>query len=218
MVVPRRTVDAGSRIQYAALYVLSVIKDMGSDATALLAKHEELLEPILAWLVEQQYVEIDAKDVLQITGKGSDTVTQYHQRYESFLHDYDVFSAVDLQAGEFAFAYYDDFPGADDWDDFLSEERWDDLRVAVAEHEGVDPVEVIFMSFVHEGRFGSNHEGMLTYDLLLGAVWDEIVDIYNRAIKVADLRYREGDTWVDGETVITDILDQGRDLVRRMKT
>ena len=210
------TVDQQTRLQYAGLYLLTLIKDPEIDTDEMLAEDEELLTPILSWLVERDYTRVGDDDRLRITGKGSDVVEQFKERYQSFLRGYDVFCAVDLEAGDFAFAYYDDFADRDEWVAFLSEERWDDLRVAVGEYEGLDSVEIVFMSLVQDNRYGRRDDGW-DYDLLLGTIWDEIALICNNAVRLEDLSYQDGGERIPAEVVIQDIIQQGRELVERLQ-
>lgn len=208
--------DDQARVQFAGLYLLNILKDPGIDASALIAEDEELLEPVLSWLVEKGYVTVDDDDTLRTTGQGADVVRQFEERYQRFLRDYDVFCAVDLEAGDFALAHYDEYEDRESWESFLAQERWDDLRIAVAEHEGVDPLEVVFMSFLEDGRFGRGVDEW-DYDRLLGSVWDEIAEICNSALRVDDLGYDDGDETVSGVAVIEDVIRQGRATMRQMQ-
>ncbi|MEE2962392.1 MAG: hypothetical protein VYA34_16785 [Myxococcota bacterium] len=203
------------RIQYAGLYLLRLMQDPHVDAAALIAEDEDLLTPILTWLIEQSYAIIDDKSTLQPTSTGIDVANQFEKRYQTLLRDYDVFCAVDLEAGEFGLAYYDRYPDADDWQAFLAEERWDDLRIAVAEYEGVDPIEIIFMSLVSENRFGRD-EGGWDFDLLLGSVWDEMSQVCENAVKVAELGYDDGGHYIAGTSVIQEIIHLGRELMTQL--
>ncbi|MCP4579785.1 MAG: response regulator [Deltaproteobacteria bacterium] len=65
----------------------------------------------------------------------------------------------------------------------------------MAEFKKLDPVEIVFMSFLNEDRFGRDETGW-QFDLLLGNIWDEILHICNTAIRLEDLGYEvitEGD-------------------------
>jgi len=212
----RITVDQQTRLQYAGLYLLKLVQDPEIDSDEILAEDEELLTPILSSLVERDYAYVGDDDRLRITGKGSDVVEQFSERYQRFLRDFDVFCAVDLETGDFAFAYYDDFTDRDEWELFLSEERWDDLRIAVGEYEGIDSVEIVFMSLVQDNRYGWRDDGW-DYDLLLGKIWDEIARICNNAVRLEDLAYQDGGEQISAEVVIQDIIQQGRGLIERLR-
>ena len=60
-------------------------------------------------------------------------------------------------------------------------------------------------------RFGNTGEGW-QFDLLLGSIWDDILEICNTAISVDDLGYEDEQGKISGEDVIRDILKQGAEL------
>lgn len=200
--------------QYAGLYLLRSALDEGSEFSLALAKDEKVLEPVFTWLYQQGYVEISADNTYAVTSKGRDVLNKFVERYREFVETYDVFCAVDLEAAEFAFSYYHDFDEADEveWAEFLDQERWDDLRIAVASHKGFDPIEMVVVSFMNEGKFGETDEGW-DYERLLGKVWEEVEEIVSTAIKVADLAYTDGNEIVKGEDVIEDIIQQGLEVM-----
>ncbi len=101
------------------------------------------------------------------------------------------------------------------WRDYLHQENFQDLRIAIAEHLGINAVEIVFMSFIREDRFGRDAAGW-QFDLLLGSVWDEILAVCNNAIDAHELGYQDGDRWIDGSTVAEDILQQGGVLLRKL--
>ncbi len=210
-------VSEQTRIQYAGLYLVDLVSQHGAKATELFAEAESLLEPVLAWLVKSQYVQVNAEDQIELTSKGAVLAQEYQEKFAMFLHDYDVFCAVDLQSGEFAFQQAASFHNESDWEAFLEQERWEDLRVAVAEHEGKDPIEMLFMSFVANGAFGADEEDGWTYDSLLGSIWAEITLIQQSAVSVKSLAYSDEQGAVSGATVITDIIAQGRELVAQIR-
>lgn len=203
------------KTQYAGLFLLTYMKENG-PFSVLLENDKKVLEPILKWMLESNYVDIDEKNFYQVTGKGEEIRAKFQKRYEDFLDSYDVFCAVDLQEGEFALAYYHEYDNPEEWQEFLSQDRWEDLRVAVAEHKGIDPVEIIFMSCVEEGSFGYDDEGF-QYDLLLGKIWDVIEDIFDRAIRLKSLAYEDRGEIVSSRSVIEDIIQSGQDLIDELR-
>ncbi len=152
----------------------------------------------------------------------------FRQRYEEFLSVFDIFCAVDLAAGEFAFSSYYDFPDDASWKQFLSQDRWEDLRVAVAIHKGLDPLEIVFMSFVMEGRFADNPDGKWELGLLSGELWNGIVEIVNSNPHPCELAYHipapddpTRTIEVTGADVMSDVISRGAavmfDLMRKGK-
>lgn len=210
-------IDTDRRIQYAGLYLISRIDEPGTDANAFIARAEELFSPILEWLVTRGYVEIDENGQLDVTSTGRDVKTSFVDRHRRYLVDYDVFSAVDLGEGEFAFARYHDFPDAHGWQAYLNQDRFEDLRVAVAEYESVDPIDMIYQTAIDDGSFGPDRTGAWDFDRLLGKVWDDIAHIYNTALKVDDLGYEADDGPISGREVIEDVVSQGRALAGQLR-
>ncbi len=202
--------------QFAGIYVLEYMINKPSSFELLLRDEDADLEPILEWLLVKEYIEILDKEKYVPTEKGRESLSKFMARYTEFLNVFDVFCAVDLEEGEFAFSSYFDFEDKQEWRAFLNEERWEDLRVAVAEFKKLDPVEIVFMSFINEDRFGKDQTGW-QFDLLLGTVWDEILEICETAVHWEDLGYEDDEGEVPAEEVIQDIIKQGAELLVELK-
>ena len=173
------------------------------------------LEPILEWLLVKEWITIrDQKEYIP-SAEGRNVITRFMERYARFVYFFDVFSGVDLATGEFAFERYFEILDEEKWLAYLHEERFEDLRIAIAEHLGIDVVEIVFMSFIREDRFGRDATGW-QFDLLLGSVWDEILGVCNSATDVSELGYQDGDRWIDGSVVAEDILQQGGALLAKL--
>lgn len=200
------------RIQFAGLYILWLMANEGFSFQIDLPGDEKVLEPIIKWLMSRGYVEITSEEVYDITPKGRDVQQSFEDRYRKFLAEFDIFCAVDLSSGEFGFETARSLAEGE-WEAYLAQERFDDLRVAVAESKGLDPVEIIFMSYINEGRFGLDSDNW-NKELLTGAIWQEILSTANTALKVVDLGYETGGEVVPGEVVIADIIDRGTTLLQ----
>lgn len=206
-------VDEDQKKFFAGIYILDYMVNAPKKFPLLLEGNDADLEEVLEWLLVKKYIVIENKELYTVSNLGRDKLKSFLLRYTEFLKLFDIFCAVDLEEGEFAFSYADDF-GSDklSWNKFLKEDRWDDLRIAVSEFKKINPVEIVFMSFINEGRFGRDSEGW-QFDLLLGSVWDEIVDICNNSIHIDDLGYRDGHDIISGEDVIVDIVTQGSKIM-----
>jgi hypothetical protein len=209
------SVTEAQKSQFAAIYLLEYMINAPKLFALMLEREEEDLEPILEWLLVRDLIQIKDQERYAPTKKGSDALKRFMKRYSDFLTFFDVFSAVDLEEGSFAFADYFDYEEKPSWLAYLNEDKWEDLRVAVATYKGIDPVEIVFMSFVNEGRFGRNETGW-AFDLLLGSVWDEILNICNTALKAEQLAWESEDGPVPGEAVIADIVTQGLALIEEL--
>jgi len=210
------TLDDTRKMQFAAIYLLEYMINHPKRFAVLLLNEEEDLEPILEWLLVRDYVEIKDDANYLATEKGRTALTKFMARYADFLNIYDIYCAVDLGLGEFAFASYFDYPDRTSWKNFLAAERWEDLRVAVADFKGIDPIEIVFMSYLSENRFGRDAIGW-QFDLLLGSVWDEILEVCNHAVQLDQLGYEDAEGVVAGETVMRDIVAQATALLIQLK-
>jgi hypothetical protein len=201
--------------QFAGVYLLNVMINTPLTVPVLLEGNDQDLEPVLEWLMMKDYIEIKNSEKYLPAEKGREVLKRFMARYSEYLQVFDIYSAVDLELGEFAFAGYFDFDDENEWGKWLNDNRWDDLRLAVAEFKQLDPVEIVFMSFLNEDRFGRDKTGW-QFDLLLGSIWDEILNICNTAIKVEELGYEDEYGAVSDEDVISNIIQQGSELMLKL--
>jgi len=201
--------------QFAGVYLLNVMINTPRSFSVLLEGNDQDLLPVLEWLMMKGYIEIQNKEKYVPNQKGREVLKRFLARYTEYLNVFDIYCAVDLEAGEFAFARYFDFEEDSAWQKFLDDNRWDDLRLAVAEFKKINPVEIVFMSFLKEDRFGRDETGW-QFDLLLGSIWDEILHICNTAIPLEALGYEDDQGCVSAEDVITDIIRQGAEIMTKL--
>ena len=201
-----------NRKEFAGIFVLEYMVNRPKAFDVYLQENDVDLEPILMWLMVKEYVEIKDEDKYVPSALGRECVVKFLERYSEFLTMYDVYSAVDLGTGEFAFEKYFDFDDKEEWRKYLDDDRWEDLRIAVTELKGLNPIEIVFMSFINEKRFVRDATGW-QFDLLLGTVWDEILEICNAALHANDLGYEDDDGPVNGEDVLKDVTVQGAELM-----
>lgn len=209
------TLNDEQKKQFAGAYMLNVMINTPRSFPVLLEGNEEDLEPVLEWLLMKEYIEIRNQERYVPNEKGREVLKRFLARYTEYLKVFDIYCAVDLQTGEFAFASYLDFEDNASWKNFLNDDRWDDIRLAVAEFKKLDPVEIVFMSFLNEDRFGRDETGW-QFDLLLGNIWDEILLICTTAIRWEELGYEDEQGSVSAEDVITDIIKQGSALMIKL--
>lgn len=207
------------RVQLASDYLLKKMTSENWRPDLMLdAPGDRDLEPALEQMMTQGWISIqspkDADAFYIPTEAGKARAFHFQTRYSEFLRVFDIFCAVDLKAGEFALASYFDLSESA-WSKFIEEPRWDDLRVAVAEYKGIDPIEVVFLSFLQEKRFGSDQPGW-QFDLLLGDTWKDVVAVCNNSISVDQLGYEDEQGKVSGEDVIRDVILQGFKILKHL--
>jgi len=165
---------------------------------------DSVLEPLFIELMSKGYVTTSGMNY-QITAKGQEVFDTFMKRYTEYLKVYDIFSYVDLESGEFAFARYFDFDTDEAWMDFTDDERFDDLRIAVAIFKKIDPAEIVFMSYINENRFDTASAGW-QMDLASDNNWGEIEEICKTAIKPEEV----------GEDAMVDMIGQGSELMIKL--
>lgn len=210
------TISEEHKKQYAGVYMLKIMINTPRSFPVMLDGDDQDLQPIFEWLMMKGYVEIRNNERYVPTEKGREVLKRFMERYTDYLRVFDIYCAVDMARGEFAFARYFDFECDPDWQNFLDDDRWDDLRLAVAEFKKLDAAEIVFMNFINEGRFGTDKTGW-QFDLLLGTAWDEILNICNTAITVDEIGYEDEQGKVSGEAVIKDVIRQGAELNIKLK-
>lgn len=125
---------------------------------------------------------IEVKDKKYIpTAKGREELVNLYAKFYEYLKMFDIYCAVDLDKGEFAFSQINSDMDDEQWSKFLNDSRFSDVRVAVSEFKGIDAMEVVFMSFLNENRFECKADKW-QYELTGYSVWTEIEQILNTAV------------------------------------
>ena len=165
---------------------------------------DKVLEPLFIELMAKGYVKTAGINY-EVAHKGQEVFDTFMKRYTEYLKVYDIFSFVDLEKGEFAFARFFDFDTDEQWANFTNDQRFDDLRIAVAIFKKIDPAEIVFMSFINENRFDTTANGW-QMDLASDNNWKEIEEICRTAIKPEEV----------GEDAMVDMIGQGSELMIKL--
>jgi hypothetical protein len=189
------------RVKYISLILLNEIIQFQHYFPVRLTGEDVFLEPFLQGMVERGLLRVERGEYLPTDLGREELVTLYNKYYE-FLKFFDVFCAVDLSQGEFAFSSINNDWSDDEWFEFLGQERFSDVRVAVADFKGINPIEIVFMSFLNENRFDCG-QPRWQYFLTGHDVWNEILEICNSAVSLDYLK---------SEGVIENIVREGSDL------
>lgn len=216
------------KLGFASIFVLDKMLRKNRQLMVAPTNPDELcLSEVMKALFNERLVEIQGAFYVP-TEEGKNRIRVFRQRYEEYLSVFDIYCAVDLNTGEFAFEKYYDFDDDASWRIYLQQERWEDLRVAVAIHKQLDPVEIVFMSYVLEGRFDQWGDGRWEFAILSGEIWNEILGIVNSNLHPSQLGYMADDPNHPGQRmevrpddVMTEMLTRGGEimleLVRRGK-
>lgn len=184
--------------KYISLVILNEVIQFQHYFPVNLTGEDVYLEHYLKLLTEKGLLTIKGGEYVP-TAEGRKELETFYAKYYEYLKMFDIFCAVDLEKGEFAFSSMNSIDNDDEWFDFLADERFSDVRIAVADFKGLNPTEIVFMSFLNENRFDCGVDGWqnaLTSD----AVWIEIEEICNTAVS------RE---YLEPDGVLEDVIKQG---------
>lgn len=197
-----------TRVKYMCIVLLQEIINFQHYFPTKLVGKDVYLGPYLDQMVSNGVLTIRSGEYIP-TELGREELQKFYNRYYEYLKMFDIFCAVDLASGEFAFSRINDETLSDsEWLSYLSEERFSDVRVAVADFKGLDPTEIVFMSFLNEGRFDNvNPDWQYNLTNENDGIWNEIEDICNTAIDVDYLRE-------DG--VLEDVIRQGTEIAMEL--
>lgn len=193
------------RVKYISLVLLNEIIQFQHYFPVNLTGDDVYLEPYLQGMNEKGLLRIEGSKYVP-TEAGREEIVVLYNKYYEFLKFFDIFCAVDLEQGEFAFASINNDGTDEQWAEFLNDARFSDVRVAVADFKGLNPLEIVFMSFLNEDRFDCTTERW-QYNLTGQEVWTEIVDICNSAVSLDYLKE---------EGVIENIVTAGTELAMQL--
>lgn len=206
--MPNYRVTPQKSEQYVSILLMDYLINRGGELPVLMDGNYRTLEPLVIKLSAAGYVTTPPRDGHGMsyiaTEKGKQALAKFMQRYSEYLKVFEVFCAVDLTAGTFAFSKYFDFETDAEWDAYLRQDNWEDVRIAVAEYKKLDPLEIVFMSFLNENRFEFD-SGTWQFDISSGLIWEQMEEICNSALTVEQIN--QGD-----DTVMPDIIQQGAEL------
>ena len=173
---------------------------------ALAETDDEGLESLLNFMESRGTLTVEEDNYYKATDKGHEVYQDLVKQLEAYVTHFEVYAYVDLEQGIFG----------DPETDLLEGDKWSDLRVAVAEHKGIDPYRVVFLAMLSAETFYENPDWK--FDLSMGTLFQEMKQIVLEQLHVDDLGYSDSEGKVSGEEVIRDIIEQGIELVAEIKS
>ena len=173
---------------------------------ALAETDDEGLESLLNFMESRGTLTVEEDNYYKATDKGHEVYQDLVKQLEAYVTHFEVYAYVDLEQGIFG----------DPETDLLEGDKWSDLRVAVAEHKGIDPYRVVFLAMLSAETFYENPDWK--FDLSMGTLFQEMKQIVLEQLHVDDLDYSDSEGKVSGEEVIRDIIEQGSELVTKRKS
>ena len=173
---------------------------------ALAETDDEGLESLLNFMERRGTLTVEEDNYYKATDKGHEVYQDLVKQLEAYVTHFEVYAYVDLEQGIFG----------DPETDLLEGDKWSDLRVAVAEHKGIDPYRVVFLAMLSAETFYENPDWK--FDLSMGTLFQEMKQIVLEQLHVDDLGYSDSEGEVSGEEIIRDIIEQGSVLVAKRKS
>ncbi len=173
---------------------------------ALAETDDEGLESLLNFMESRGTLTVEEDNYYKATDKGHEVYQDLVKQLEAYVTHFEVYAYVDLEQGIFG----------DPETDLLEGDKWSDLRVAVAEHKGIDPYRVVFLAMLSAETFYENPDWK--FDLSIGTLFQEMKQLVLEQLHVDDLGYSDSEGKVSGEEVIRDIIEHGRELVTQRKS
>lgn len=173
---------------------------------ALAETDDEGLESLLNFMESRGTLTVEEDNYYKATDKGHEVYQDLVKQLEAYVTHFEVYAYVDLEQGIFG----------DPETDLLEGDKWSDLRVAVAEHKGIDPYRVVFLAMLSAETFYENPDWK--FDLSMGTLFQEMKQIVLEQLHVDDLGYSDSEGKVSGEEVIRDIIEQGSELAAKIKS
>jgi hypothetical protein len=208
-------ITTNQRQEYASGFLLDLMVNRGFRYSVVLEGADKDLEKLFVFMMSMDYLVLDKLHYYAPTSKGIAKLDNLKKRYEEYLAHFDLFCAVDLEKGEFAFEKIFELDD-DEWDAYINDERFVDLRIAVAWFKNINPADFVFLSFLKEGQFDVQQNNW-QFDLLSGLIWEQIEEIIDTAIQIEELAYiAENNEEISGMQVIEDVIRQGAQLSERL--
>jgi len=198
------------REQYASLLLLDQMINNGHRF--IVGQYSDYINPLLIKMDAAGYISLD--DVTYTaTDKGRESLQVFVNRYAEFLKVFDIYCAVDLVSGEFAFCKEMFEMNSIEWEQHVEDERFEDVRMAACKLKDYDPLEAGFMIFLEKGRFDLS-SNTWEFDLVNDLIWDELETIVQESKDFDHLDYEDEDgNKVEGSSVIEDVVRQGSKLM-----
>lgn len=219
------TVSPENRKLYGALVILNMMVQDRWELGVALDDDDQFLEPLTQFLMRKDYIKVQGHHFVP-TKKGRDIIAKFQEKYITYLRGYDHYGKVDLQSGAFGIEQIHEYDldsdaGWDAWQAYLNQTddeghlRFTNLCIAIAELKKMDPIEIVFMSYLNEDTFlidaGDIDENGWQFHLAMGSRFDDIEDVVNTAWKAEDLD-QTASGGATGTQVLENVITRGAEV------
>jgi hypothetical protein len=209
------TISDEQRKEYASGFLQDIMLNGRKRYSVVLEDADRDLEKLFVYMMSKDYLTLDKDNCYASTQKGIEKYENLKLRYEEYLAHFDLFCAVDLEKGEFAFEKIFELDD-EEWETYINQDRFVDLRIAVAWFKKINPADFVFLSFLKEGRFDTEKSNW-QFDLLSGLIWEQIEEIIHTAVQIEDLSYDANkNESVSGDEVVEDVIRKGAQLSKKL--
>lgn len=207
------TLTKEQRDYYASVLILEDMNNFGRKFPVVLEGDNEMLEALLIQMSGKGWLDIVGTNYV-VTDKGREILLNYLEKLTEFRSIFKVYCAVDTGEGTFGFSEYFSFDADEQFIDYIHQDNFEDLRVAVCEMKKINPLDVIFLEFVDNGRFDFKQDGWQA-ELVTGLIWDDMLEVANSNLHIEDLEEtdEDGNVTHTGEEVMKLIMKEGVDLM-----
>ena len=177
------TMDPGMLAVFQDIYVTRRMVNDPLNMSVLFESPNDWLQDIVGRLYQKEWVELKNKNrYFAPSALGREKLVVAANRYYDFLKMFDGYHSVHYASGTFAIAKYLDMDDAT-YNAYIHNPAagWQDFRIAVAERKQLNPLEIVFMSFLNAGKF-ENHPHGWQFAVASGEMWDEVVNVCNNSI------------------------------------
>lgn len=206
IIIPKEKIEI-----FRGIVILNEIITNKRLIPVILRGTSKIIEPLLITMISKELLRIDGTSY-KATVKGEENLELFYKRFKEFVNMFYIYSAVDTEKGVFAYEQYWKMTESE-FNTYLNSDRWEDCRIAVAEFKKIDPVELVFMSFLNDNRLDTSTD-QWEFNLMSDLMWDEIIEICSNAVHMEDML--EGDAIIvmieEGVKLAVKLLEEEKSL------
>jgi len=176
--------------------------------------YDTCIDPILTKMFSSDLINLIDNQYVP-TNEGRSVLKNFVNKYTEFLKVIDLYCAVDLGTGEFAFSPEMFTMLPDEYEALVNEDRFDDLRLAVCRYKGVDVLEAAFMIMLDKDRFNLL-EPEWEFELMSNLIWEEMTNIINESKDYEHITYSVDEIEVDGKDIVESVICEGNKLMSEL--
>lgn len=189
------------KLQFQCILLLEALVNQFKSYAGNLEREDLLLKPLFDELVRIKFVTNNEDGFYVATDLGKAAVLLFLERKKEFDKLFSVFSAVDLETGEFFWENELEFD--------ITDQRWSDLRLAAAKARKMNVAEFGFLSFCDDEDFQIGQTSDWQNLLINSQTWKDIEEHIETSVYPENLTYEDEHETIAGEEIVEDIIKFG---------